>query len=40
MLGGVQSWRTPYPTVPSHEILQYIDDGNRPVKPDLFPEAM
>ena len=43
---GVTCWevfslgRTPYPTVPNQEILQYINDGNRPVKPDLCPETM
>ena len=43
---GVTCWevfslgRTPYPTLPNHEILQHIDDGNRPVKPDLCPETM
>ena len=43
---GITCWevfslgRTPYPTVPNYEILKYIDDGNRPPKPDLCPDTM
>ena len=43
---GITCWevfslgRTPYPTIPNHEILKYIDDGNRPSKPDLCPDPM
>ena len=42
---GITCWevyslgRTPYPTVPNHEILKYIDDGNRPPKPDLCSDV-
>ena len=43
---GITCWevfslgRTPYPTIPNHEILKHIDDGNRPSKPDLCPDIM
>ena len=43
---GITCWevfslgRTPYPSIPNHEILKHIDDGNRPPKPDLCPDTM
>ena len=43
---GITCWevfslgRTPYPTIPNHEILKYLDEGNRPSKPDLCPDKM
>ncbi|XP_065883016.1 uncharacterized protein [Dysidea avara] len=43
---GITCWevfslgRVPYPTVSNHEILDYIDAGNRPIKPKLCPDNM
>ena len=43
---GITCWevfslgRIPYGGVPNHEILKYIDDGNRLSQPDLCPDIM
>ena len=43
---GVTCWevyslgRTPYPTIPNEELLEFIDKGNRLSKPELCSDEM
>ncbi|XP_065912513.1 hepatocyte growth factor receptor-like [Dysidea avara] len=43
---GITCWevfslgRVPYPTISNHDILDYIDAGNRPIRPKLCPDNM
>ena len=43
---GITCWevyslgRTPYPNISNHEILKFIDEGNRPPKPNLCTDLM
>ena len=43
---GITCWeifslgRTPYPTIPNHEIPGYVEAGNHPTKPQLCPDTM
>ena len=43
---GITCWeifslgRTPYPTIPNHEIPEYVEAGNKPRKPQLCPDSM
>ncbi|XP_065911786.1 tyrosine-protein kinase receptor UFO-like isoform X3 [Dysidea avara] len=43
---GITCWeiyslgRSPYPTIPNQRLLEFIDGGNRPVKPQFCPDNM
>ena len=43
---GITCWevfslgRSPYATVPNHEVLKYVEKGNRPLKPIICSDKM